>query len=231
MVLFIFSFPSMSQSFELLFEEDVVINDSVFTISIQPDEEFEFEFKIHNTDIHITTSKIVKTYIISDAEDCYDNMCVPPTELDPNAVCVSGDESPEFRLKYNEVSGNAHLTFIQGPSAGTTSILYTIVNLENENDTASFTLSFNCETAVNDDFLSKIEIYPNPADNLIIFNSESSENISLEVCNVLGNVKEKYDILDCNYAIDCSNWSNGYYFFKIISEGVVQKVLKIVISH
>lgn len=58
----------------------------------------------------------------------------------------------------------------------------------------------------------KIDVYPNPSDNVLHLTVHSSNTKQLEIRNLLGNVMEYIEILDTNiHTIDVSAWPSGMY--------------------
>ncbi len=75
-----------------------------------------------------------------------------------------------------------------------------------------------------------VSVYPNPGNGIFTFNIQNaSANSQLEVYNVLGEkVYSKFTTANSPFTIDISNQAKGVYFYKLISNSVVEKNGKLV---
>ncbi|MFK8010281.1 MAG: T9SS type A sorting domain-containing protein [Saprospiraceae bacterium] len=68
--------------------------------------------------------------------------------------------------------------------------------------------------------LSEINVFPNPAKDLLTFESvlESDKNTSIQIFNMQGKLMSQFNFLGNQQRVDVSNWSNGMYFYQISNE-------------
>lgn len=77
--------------------------------------------------------------------------------------------------------------------------------------------------SINDNFLSDVKIYPNPAENNIYIKSSNNLNISnINITNVLG--KEVFSSSLNDNKIDISNLNSGIYILTIQSENASKNI-------
>lgn len=75
---------------------------------------------------------------------------------------------------------------------------------------------------------SKISMFPNPAQNIITISYKSLNSVNLEIMDSVGRLVSTNKLNEDTTKIDISNFSNGTYIFKIISEeGIgVNRIIK-----
>ena len=97
-----------------------------------------------------------------------------------------------------------------------------------DNDTLSqFTIDFvglrglNPTSVEETISLSEIMVFPNPAQDILTFESvlENGKNTMIQVFDLQGKLKSQFNFLGNQQRVDVSNWSNGMYFYQIINEG------------
>lgn len=90
---------------------------------------------------------------------------------------------------------------------------------------ASVTVFVKDCTSVEENILNNVNIYPNPAEDFIMINSENVEYV--EVIDIYGRVVTSSEI-NGETRIDMSNFANGIYYVKLHSNGetAIQKVVK-----
>ncbi len=113
---------------------------------------------------------------------------------------------------------------------------YTItVTLTNEFDcdetVITQTVNVNNGTAsIEDNSLSTLSVYPNPANGVvtIVFNYDTVN--SIEIHNISGKLIYQNDEIDSNLTVSTSPWESGVYLVSVYSNGS-KKVEKLVIQH
>ena len=90
---------------------------------------------------------------------------------------------------------------------------------------ASITILVKDCISVEENILNNVSIYPNPAEDFIMINSENVE--FAEVIDIYGRVITASEI-NGETRIDMSNFANGIYYVRLHSNGetAVQKVVK-----
>jgi len=128
----------------------------------------------------------------------------------------TGDETQTI-----EVSGNK--------DAGDYYFDVTVTN-DNCDDSDIIKVTINNITGVNEISLdNSIKIYPNPAKDFITIdfvNTNKSETY-IEIYNILGNLKEKKQVISVSEKINISDYERGIYFIKIINESdtIMKKIV------
>ena len=106
--------------------------------------------------------------------------------------------------------------------------LYTFTVTVNDGEStaeASVTIEVVAFIGVEENILNDVSIYPNPAEDFIMINSENVE--SVDVLDIYGRIVTSLEI-NCETRIDMSNFANGIYYVRIHSNGAttVKKVIK-----
>jgi uncharacterized membrane protein len=100
-----------------------------------------------------------------------------------------------------------------------TSTYYILVEGSGSSDSGEFTLEITCEELLRaqDNNLSKVSIYPNPASDILYIHSKININ-KLEVYNVSGQMVLTKQNVQGNQQLNTSALQNGVYFIQLISE-------------
>ena len=97
-----------------------------------------------------------------------------------------------------------------------------------DNDSLSqFTIDFvglrglNSTSAEEVTLLSEINVFPNPAQDILTFESvlESRKNTIIQIFDMQGKLMNQFDFSGNQKRINVSNWNNGMYFYQFINEG------------
>jgi PKD repeat protein len=72
-------------------------------------------------------------------------------------------------------------------------------------------------TAINPQTIVDFTVYPNPAKDVIIVEKSNTYNAVINIVNAQGQLVYSKNIDAAQLKINCSNWSNGIYFYSIIS--------------
>ncbi len=97
-----------------------------------------------------------------------------------------------------------------------------------DNDILSeFTIDFvglqglNSTSLEETSLLSEINIFPNPAQDILTFESvlENEKNTLIQVFDLQGRLMDQFNFSRNQQRLDVSNWSNGMYFYQIINDG------------
>ena len=100
------------------------------------------------------------------------------------------------------------------------------------------TLHLTIETGINDHKMNAhMNIYPNPTSDVInvqlTMNNEQTGNVAIQVFDVYGKMLDASNVVNTHGTslqtrIDLSRYANGVYFIKVVSEGNVLAVRKVV---
>ncbi|GIV26750.1 MAG: hypothetical protein KatS3mg027_0564 [Bacteroidia bacterium] len=188
------------------------------------------KFRFYNIDANNTyTYNVLRTIKILNAQGsatastyfCVGATCLPPaanTLTNPgDYIVINPDTFDIFITYFNEIS-----------TIGYSEVYYKIFNVNNPNDTLSFTMYYNPALSVKniDVFFENLTVSPMPAKERILIqaNVNSSMNINVNLANVLGqtflNFSEKINEGFYKKHIDVSNLPEGVYFLTIQANGL-----------
>ena len=121
------------------------------------------------------------------------------------------------------------LDLVEGTSLGKYFIRYKLFNVNDANDTLSFTVRYNEFLSVNENnsILDNVsEIYPNPSSNsaFLNFTLKQENTVKVQVYNSLGalvynGTEQKLMAGKNKIAVDCSNLNSGIYFVSLSANG------------
>ena len=88
----------------------------------------------------------------------------------------------------------------------------------------NFVLGF---LSINENAISGLTVYPNPATDVVTIAIENSTEASLVVYSMAGSVIDQLDSFNGQVKLNVSNWEKGVYFIQIMNEGksVTQKIV------
>ncbi len=91
-------------------------------------------------------------------------------------------------------------------------------------------VTFNCRVAEMSN--TSILLYPNPASQSVTLTVEnaSAGNYTYELCDILGNIVIKENILSENTFIDVADYAKGIYMIKVIDGDGSQKALRLIVQ-
>lgn len=117
------------------------------------------------------------------------------------------------------------LDLVEGTSLGKYFIKYKLYNVNNANDTLTFTVKYNeflSVTENNSIIESASDVFPNPSSTTanIILNLNQENQVKVQVYNSLGalvinNQEQKLSQGKNKIAIDCANLTSGLYFVSV----------------
>jgi hypothetical protein len=81
--------------------------------------------------------------------------------------------------------------------------------------------AFNDGSATSNDFISLVKVFPNPAHDMVFFQSEGDVNVDVEVYNLFGQMIDKAN----TKSMDISQWNRGTYLLKINKTQVTKLVV------
>lgn len=86
----------------------------------------------------------------------------------------------------------------------------------------------NLNLGLTENAISDIEIFPNPAVDVLYFNTGniSSEKLNISICDINGRIVWENSIQNtyCTIAVTTTHWTNGIYFFNC--NGTIRKFIK-----
>jgi len=94
----------------------------------------------------------------------------------------------------------------------TNPVTYTIV--AQNGDAQDWIVTVNIATIIRKQTSRITEIYPNPANNFIIFRNFDSTTENIQIIDITGKLIKQISILENNQSIDISDLKNGIYFVK-----------------
>lgn len=86
-------------------------------------------------------------------------------------------------------------------------------------------LAATTTTGLSENYISKINVSPNPANEQIIINNGMNSSSQIEITNSDGKVIQKINLIPGKNEINISSLSTGFYFIKE-STGVITKIIK-----
>ena len=122
---------------------------------------------------------------------------------------------------------------------GVTTVRYLIFNINNLNDTASFTVSYAAQlnsVAENTSKILELTAYPNPANNMINIDynvASSSRSLSISFRDILGRIIREMHLNSNigNLNISTESFENGIYFYSIMDGDKTLDSKKMIIKH
>ena len=105
---------------------------------------------------------------------------------------------------------------------------YYAVRVINNCRSIPFPVLVNVTLEINNFENDKINIYPNPSNGIITISNSNNHFTELKLFNILGMELKSFIANSKEINIDISNYQNGTYFLKIISEQseIVKKIIK-----
>ena len=172
----------------------------------------------------------IDDYKIEELESpCFDpSQNISYSYISPNEILLEWDppNCPNL-LGYNIYIDGVLVAFITGTSylielgPGTYEICITAVYETGESDCAYITIII---TGIKENIINQIQIYPNPASDLININSDI-ELKSIRLYNFTGQIIESKEELNCkSYQLITLHFTRGVYLFRIeTQEGIINK--------
>lgn len=221
-------------SFEVTMDDQIVNNNQQLSVLIDPaTDPVEIMGKIKNTN-NIDVSVKVKKYDLSLVENTSSNICwgvcYPPQVFDtPDAIVLApGASDDSFRGDYKH-NGNQ----------GTSSVMFTVYNTENVNDSLSFVMHYQIGYLGLDDkepIKAKLSnAFPNPASGQVNFEYSlpaSAGKAQVKITNLLGTTvySEPLDKMDGKITIDISNFNDGIYFYSLMLNNTATATRKFIVK-
>ena len=86
------------------------------------------------------------------------------------------------------------------------------------------------QTIDNEEQLTSVNVFPNPANNQLFVNANDYAQVSIKLYNIMG-VLVADKIVVNNNSLDISNFANGVYTYKVYNNDTELKVGKLIITH
>jgi len=222
-------------SFELTYNGAPLVNDQEISVQYEPSHDpVEVSALVKNINT-VPVSVRVKKYDVKILDNtssniCWGPSCYPPFVYDtPEAVVMaSGATDDSFRGDYTH-----------GGVQGTSSVRYTVYNIDNPNDSLSFLVNYSIgyvgigEVTANIPDISNA--YPNPASSGVNFDytmPAGTGKASIRVTNLLGTIIDEV-VLDKTSGkanLNVSNLKNGIYFYSLIINNSARITRKFVVK-
>jgi hypothetical protein len=143
---------------------------------------------------------------------CIEGVClghIADTGTVSQMTPISGADRGYVRLTVNPMNGS-EIAKLQ--------VYVFDINYPNDGDTATWLLNTNVVGMDEINFDSYLELYPNPVNNILNFNSKHKLN-QIEIININGTVTESIEqISNFSGSINLEHYPQGVYFIRYIDE-------------
>ena len=148
---------------------------------------------------------------------------VPDTRFDP----LSTSDNCTIASISNDLNNTSSLKDVEIPT-GTTSITWTITDEAGNKNTCSYTVTVNVSSGTDELIsLNEIKIYPNPASDFVIVESEKLKIYQIEIFDITGKLVKNCTINENLQSFDISNLEQGIYFVNVKTNNV-NRVFKLI---
>lgn len=205
-----------------------LIDLSVLDLSV---EEVSPEFFVKNNTDQVMSLKcsrdVVDEVVGSENYFCTFGVCYTPTVGETTSALVLDADS----LVDSDNAFTSH--YAAYGNAGNTTVRYTIANIDNVNDSLSFSVAFTGVTGIDDYINSNpISVYPNPASDFVKVNLQelNLNNGRVEIYNALGTLcfEQKFSGQG-ELSLDLSKLPKGVYLFRVESQGSYTSTSKLIL--
>lgn len=220
------SIPVTTTASAINFNGVKILNISANTVSLSVIRTITF----HSPQLNVTPSSKPSTYF------CFGNACFPNyvntvTGADYTILLASGNTNTTFPYSddsdYNNQPFKIYLE--EGGVQGKYYVNYKVYNVNNSNDSISFTIKYNNFLGVNEAVSLNEEIselYPNPAQQKVsvTLNLKAEEDVHVSVINQFGQVIHQDPHYHVNSGkqemqLNTSEWAAGIYRIQFTSNG------------
>ncbi len=159
---------------------------------------------------------------------CANGVCLPPTsDVTRELLVPAGVTVDELNAFYAHYTANNH--------SGISVLRYTYYNVDNANDSLSFTITYDGSVGINElSRDSQISAYPNPATSNVIFSLPviSTGNAALVLYNAMGVevLRHSLNYNESQTTLNLSNMAKGVYLFRVENSETYSKTSKLVIK-
>jgi hypothetical protein len=226
--IFVFYSANGQSSFDVIDENDNSIAGTNFNLQTEPDVTIIYDFRIVNLTESAINTRIEKKEI-SLIDGSVNFFCIPSGSCIPPANMMS----PAFEVAAGETTNICQVDYIPGTNTGTSIIEYTVFNDDNPDDKVSFTVNFVVGASnIPENKTGSLSVYPNPATNVFYIENNTKTNATVEVYNMLGSVKAKYEtaLNGKTITVDCSRWENGIYFIRLVENGKATRTIRQIVK-
>ncbi|MEA3443637.1 MAG: T9SS type A sorting domain-containing protein [Bacteroidota bacterium] len=230
LIMFSISFMLTAQNFTIEDHNGVDVSNTTIDINGSvSDNELAVDMKVVNNgaaDYDVILKKSYISIVANTSNHFCTSVCFPSGTMESGPYLVNAGQSNDISFHYFP-SGNA----------GSSTIMYTIYNADVANhpgDSVSVTVNYIVTNNVDEAFSTRIEIYPNPATDIVKFDYQinSANNSWFTFYNMLGN-KVKSINLDKSFGnliIPVDDLEAGIYFYSVIVNGDAIKTNRLVIN-
>ncbi len=220
----------------------VINNGGGYSVTTTASSQLQSDFRFYNIDANTHTYNVLRKIITLNSQGTATAstfFCVGATCLPPNAntlsnsgdyITLSTDSFDKFIIYFDEIS-----------TVGYSEVYYKIFDVNNSNDTLSFTIYYNpllngINEATNP--LENIFVYPIPADDYINIQAKVNypTDIDIFITNILGRnvIRQHLNVSDNLFKkqINISALSEGIYFLIVKTNDSNQKIFtkKIIVN-
>jgi len=197
---------STNENISVCFDSDYTLPDgTVYTNIIAPISHQSYLWMVDGCDSIITTNISVLNPIDTGVTTLQE---------------IFGLESQAIGMNYQWYDCQSQLPLAGETSQTLSSVppseYFVIINDGNCSDTSA------CYAAgtigINENQISGLNIYPNPAKNILVIEQNSNSKLSIEILNIEGRLIQSFTSSEKNIKTDVSQFANGMYFINVKSE-------------
>ena len=161
---------------------------------------------------------------------CYptsgDTYITPNTAGNPAPIIVNGTD----QTTNSELAELKPQVSPDQSANGVATYMYYITDLAG-NYVDSVGLRFNFTLDVQEAPSLSVNVAPNPADNYIKIKATGSNEATVKIVDVLGNVVMKETFIESSKTVDVTDFKNGIYFIRVEAPGAQTINRKVIVRH
>lgn len=177
----------------------------------------------------INTNYFTNTHLDNYIDDIK-TLIRPALNLDPNYAYTVSD--------FDQIINNDFSVNEQLPDGSTYPITYKgikslITERHNLANSELNAYGYNCgpaSTQTEEQINNNLNLYPNPASSYFMIDNNPSQNTTIEVYNIFGQLVHSQILNDSSARIETSNWAKGIYFTKFIFADNSSTMKKVIVE-
>lgn len=216
------------------------VSGTTIDINLTPSMIYPHETHLVVTNTAASDQQLTITRVTAAPAGWNDNICWPPFCFPASGAVystpnTSGNPAPFIVSGTNQTTNNelAELKPQVTPdqSANSTQIYTYYITDTNGVYVDSVALRFNFTLGLEEAPSLAVNVAPNPADNLLKISATGSNDATVKMVDVLGNVVLKEAVINGSKTIDVSNFRNGIYFVRVEAPGAKTVNRKVIVRH